>query len=431
MRRPWIPPRRGAVLSVFLGGRPIGSLERTGPSRYRFAYSEDAIQGDWDDPMARLSASLPLREQRFNPSQSAPFFEGLLPEGAVRATIAGKLGLSEANGFGMLAALGADCAGAVMVLPRDQPSRSPGVAARPLSENQLGELLRDLPRDPLGIDTDPGGVRLSLGGVQDKLILVRLPTGDFAQPLGGMPSNCLLKPEHERFEGLAANEAFCMRVAAAAGNEVARTELLELDGIRCLYSERFDRAIDADGAIVRLHQEDMCQALGLLPTQKYEADDGPSVASVIALLRRQPSPRIALDVNAFVRAVLTSFLLGNSDAHGKNFSILYDPETGVRLAPLYDVVSTAVYDDLTPRLAMAIGGEDDPSQVDLLRWERLGTESGLGGALPRFVQRWSSEVLAATEACLRDSEREGWSHPVLEAIADVCRERARRLIDGS
>lgn len=424
------PPRRDATLSVFLRGSPIGSLERTGPSRYRFAYSEDAIQGDWSDPMARLSASLPLREQRFKPSESAPFFEGLLPEGAVRATIAGKLGISEANGFGMLAALGADCAGAVMVLPGDQPPQSPGAAVSPLSERQVGELLRDLPRDPLGIDLDPGGVRLSLGGVQDKLILVRLPTGDFAQPLGGTPSNCLLKPEHERFEGLAVNEAFCMRVAAAAGNEVAATELREFDGIRCLYSERFDRTVDADGTTVRIHQEDMCQALGLLPTQKYEAEGGPSVASVIALLRRQPNRRIALDVNAFVRAVLTSFLLGNSDAHGKNFSLLYDPATGVRLAPLYDVVSTAVYDDLTPRLAMAIGGEEDPSQVDLLCWERLGAESGLGGGLPRFVQRWSSEILAATEACLRDAEEEGWSHPVLEAIADVARERARRLIDG-
>lgn len=118
-----------------------------------------------------------------------------------------------------------------------------------------------------------------------------------------------------------------MRVAAAAGNEVAVTELLEVNGIRCLYSERFDRSVDTEGTIVRLHQEDMCQALGLLPTQKFEAEDGPSVASVIALLRRQPTPRIALDVNAFVRAVLTSFLLGNSDAHGKNFSLLYDPAT--------------------------------------------------------------------------------------------------------
>jgi serine/threonine-protein kinase HipA len=420
------------TLSVFLRGMSIGSLERTGPSRYRFAYSETAIQRDWNDPMARLSASLPLREERFKPSESAPFFEGLLPEGAVRAAVAGKLGISEANGFDMLAALGADCAGAVTVLSGDQPTPPlPGTAVRPLSEKEVGHLLRELPRDPLGIDIDEGGVRLSLGGVQDKLVLVRLPSGDFAQPLGGAPSGCLLKPEHERFEGLAVNEAFCMRVAAAAGNKAATTELLEIDGIRCLYSERFDRTNDANGNTIRLHQEDLCQALGLLPTQKYEAEGGPSVASIIALLRRQPSRRIALDVNAFVRAVLTNFLLGNSDAHGKNFALLYDSETGVGLAPLYDVVSTAVYDGLTPRLAMAIGGEDDPSQVDIRCWERLGAESGLGGGLPKFVQRWSGEILAATDACLRDAAQEGWSHPVLEAITDVCRERAGRLIDGS
>lgn len=418
------------TLSVFLRGRPVGALERTGPSRYRFAYSRDAIQSDWSDPMSRLSASLPLREERFKPSESAPFFEGLLPEGTVRANITRKLGISEGNGFGLLAALGADCAGAVTILAAGQPPQSPDAQARPLGEKQVGELLRDLPRDPLGVDVDPGGVRLSLGGVQDKLILTRLPSGDFAQPLSGTPSNCLLKPEHERYEGLAINEVFCMRIAAAAGNEVAATELLELDGIRCLYSERFDRIVNADGTTARLHQEDMCQALGLLPTQKYEGEGGPSVASVIALLRRQPSRRVALDVNAFVRAVLTSFLLGNSDAHGKNFSLLYDPATGVRLAPLYDIVSTAVYDGLTPRLAMAIGGEEDPSQVDLSCWERLGAESGLGGGLPRFIQRWSSEILAAMEACLRDAEEGRWSHPVLAAIADVTRGRAQRLIDG-
>jgi HipA-like protein len=120
-----------ATLSVFLRGKLVGSLERTGPSRYRFAYSADVIQGDLSDPMARLSASLPLREERFKPGESAPFFEGLLPEGAVRATIAGKLGLSEANGFGMLAALGSDCAGAVWFYPRINPLVGQGLQLVP------------------------------------------------------------------------------------------------------------------------------------------------------------------------------------------------------------------------------------------------------------------------------------------------------------
>lgn len=409
----------------------LGTLERRGPSRYRFAYSEEMQGADWADPMVRLSASLPLREKTFKPSESAPFFEGLLPEGAVRAAVAKKLRLSEGDGFGLLQALGADCAGAVGVLPEGHRPRSLSAQeARPLEESDLGAMLRDLPRDPLGIDNEPDGVRLSLGGVQDKLVLIRLPSGRFARPRGGTSSNCLLKPEHGPYEGLAVNEAFCMRVAAAAGNEVATTEVLHVDGIRCLYVERFDRIGNVDSGIERLHQEDMCQALGVLPTAKYEANGGPSVAQVTALIRRQISPRVALDVNAFVRAVLTNFLIGNSDAHGKNFALLYDPAVGVRLAPLYDVVSTAVYPDLTPRMAMAIGGEDDPEAVDMSSWKRLGVEGGLGGELPNFIRRWSAAVLAAAESCRRDAEGEGWHDPVIDEIVDVCRQRAGRLIDG-
>ena len=281
----------------------VAGADRGLPLSLRLFQGRDS--GRWGRPDGEaLGLPAPARGT-VQAERVGPVLRGPVPEGAVRATIAGKLGISEANGFDMLRARrrlrrgGDGFCPRINRLGRREPQLAP--SAKPARR-----AARDLPRDPLGIDVDPGGVRLSLGGVQDKLILVRLPNGDFAQPIGGMPSNCLLKPEHERFEGLAVNEAFCMKVAAAAGNETARTELLELDGIRCLYSERFDRTVDADGAIVRLHQEDMCQALGLLPTQKYEAEGGPSVASVISLLRRQRSSRIALDVNAFVRAVLTA-----------------------------------------------------------------------------------------------------------------------------
>jgi serine/threonine-protein kinase HipA len=380
---------------------------------------------------ASLSASLPPREAPFTPSESAPFFEGLLPEGVVRAAVAEKLRLSEADGFAMLRALGADCAGAVSVLPEGQRPEAPSPQEpRPISEGQLAALLTDLPRDPLGIDSEPDGVRLSLGGVQDKLVLIRLPSGRFALPGKGAPSTCLLKPEHSRYEGLAINEAFCMATAAAAGNDVAKTELVEVNATRCLYVERFDRSRNAKGRIFRLHQEDVCQALGVLPTAKYEANGGPSISDVVQLFRRLGSPRAALDVNAFVKAVLTSFLLGNSDAHGKNFALLYDPITSVRLAPLYDIVSTVVYPDLTQRMAMEIGGEEDPREVNMESWERLGVDSGLGGSLSKFVRRWSVEVLAGAEACRQRAADEGWHHAVIDAIVEVCRERASRLIDA-
>jgi serine/threonine-protein kinase HipA len=417
-----VPPRPGAKLAVFLHDRLVGTLERRGPSRYRFSYSSEGA--------GRLSVSLPPREQSFKPSESAPFFEGLLPEGAVRKVVAEKLRLSEEDGFGMLEALGADCAGAVVLLPAGRrPDSRPGKEPTSLGDAELGSMLEDLPRDPLGIDVEPDGVRLSLGGVQDKLVLIHLPSGGFAKPRGGVPSTCLLKPENHRYEGLVANEAFCMEVARGAGNDVADTRLITVGSTQCLYVERFDRARDPDGGVVRLHQEDVCQALGVLPAAKYEANGGPSVARIVALLRRLGSPRTALDVNAFVKAVLTSFLLGNSDAHGKNFSLLYEG-SGVRLAPLYDIVSTAVYPGLTGRLAMSIGDEENPDRVDLESWRRLGRASGLGGQLPAFLRSWSAATLAAAERCRREAERDGWHHPVIDAILDVCRERAGRLIDG-
>jgi serine/threonine-protein kinase HipA len=192
---------------------------------------------------------------------------------------------------------------------------------------------------------------------------------------------------------------------------------------------RFDRESDAEGGIVRVHQEDMCQALGILPAAKYEEGGGPSVAAIVHLLRSLGTAHAARDINTFIKAVLLNFLLGNSDAHGKNFALLHDGETGIRLAPLYDIVSTAAYDDVTDRLAMAIGGESDPERVSLAAWHRLAVESSLGRQLVEFVRGWSREVLAVAES-LRDQERDaGTYRPVVEKIVDICRGRASQLLD--
>jgi serine/threonine-protein kinase HipA len=377
-----------------------------------------------------LSASLRLREDPFGPSESAPFFEGLLPEGVIRAAIAAKFGLSEEDGFGLLEGLGADCAGAVVIVrDGEQPHPPSAYSERPLSDEELETKVEDLPRHPLGVSASSGGLRLSLGGVQDKLVLIRTPAGKFAEPVNGAPSNCLIKPENGRYGEIAANEDFCMRVAGAAGLPVAATELISVGPTPCLYVRRFDRESDAEGGIVRIHQEDMCQALGILPAAKYEESGGPSVAAIIHLLRSLGTAHAARDINTFVKAVLLNFLLGNSDAHGKNFALLHDSETGIRLAPLYDIVSTAAYDDVTDRLAMAIGGESDPERVSLAAWHRLAIESSLGRQLVGFVRGWSREVLAAAES-LRDQERDAGAHrPVVEKIVDICRGRASQLLD--
>lgn len=421
--------RAGERLRVYLNEEWVGEVERRGPARYRFRYSTSAREAHSSGDII-LSASLPLREEAYSPSASAPFFEGLLPEGAVRSSIARSFRLSEEDGFGLLRVLGADCAGAVTVLtPESQPPR-PGIGRlRPLSEEELAQLIEDLPRHPLGVDPADEGVRLSLGGIQHKLVLVGSAVRGFSQPLEGAPSTCLLKPELGQYPDLAVNEAFCMRVLRSVGLRVADVGLLEIGSTRCLYVARFDRMLDAGRRAVRLHQEDMCQAMGISPSAKYEDNGGPSIAGVVGLLRRIRGPNMARDINDLIHGVLANFVLGNSDAHGKNFALLYEP-SGVRLAPFYDVVSTSVYPDLTDRMAMAIGGVTDPGQVDIHAWERLAEECQLSRGIVQIVRRRTAALLRAVVQWQEDAKQDGWHSDVVDAIVEVCQNRAGQLLNS-
>jgi serine/threonine-protein kinase HipA len=422
--------RIGARLGVYLSGEAVGEIERRGPSRYRFSYSQSVLDRCEPGDIV-LSASLPVQTGDFAPAQTAPFFEGLLPEGAVREAIAHRLRLSEEDGFGFLDALGAECAGAVAVLsPGKTPARPGGGRVHVLGREELVRLVDELPRNPLGIDSRPEGVRLSLGGVQHKLVLTHLSGVEFGQPLEGAPSTCLLKPEFGQYEELVQNEAFCMRVAHFLRLAVAETKIIELGSHKCLYVERFDRVQNDHGQIVRLHQEDMCQAMGIAPAAKYEENGGPSVAGIVELLRQLRGPYMARDINDFVHAVLINQLLGNSDAHGKNFALLYEPGSGVRLAPLYDLVSTAVYPEVTERLAMTIGGVEDPERIDLAAWSRLAEECGFGGGIVPLVRKRAAWVLRAAENWQDLATRQGWHAPVIDAILDICRRRVARLVDS-
>lgn len=419
--------RPGARLGVFLDGQMLGEIERRGPSRYRFAYADEAL-GRHGEGAVVLSASLPVGRGEFAPSRAAPFFEGLLPEGSIRAAIARSFHLSEEDGFGLLDALGADCAGAVEILaPGVKPALVGQGRLRVLSQDELLQLVNDLPRNPLGVDSRPDGVRLSLGGIQHKLVLAGNDWDGFAQPLDGAPSTCLLKPEFGQYDDLVANEAFCLLVARGVGLDAAYADVIRVGPTPCLYVHRFDRVTDEKKQVVRIHQEDMCQALGILPAAKYEENGGPSVSAVVDLLRSLRGRSMAKDINDFVHAVLINFLLGNSDAHGKNFALLYEPDSGVQLAPLYDIVSTAIYPDVTDRMAMTIGGIDDPGQVDLAAWARLADECGFGGGIESIVERRAGVVVRSAEGHRELARKNGWHRPVIDAIVDTCRERAAQL----
>jgi serine/threonine-protein kinase HipA len=425
-----VSAQAGERLNVFLDSDRVGEIERRGPARYRFTYSGD-FQKRHQPGDVVLSASLPVQAQPFAPSATAPFFEGLLPEGGIRAAIARSFHVSEEDGFGLLKALGADCAGAVAVLsPGAQPVSPIAGKFRRLSSKQLKELIEDLPRHPLGVDSKGDGVRLSLGGIQHKLVLAGGWRRGFSQPLEGAPSSCLLKPEFGQYPDLVANEAFCMRVTSSVGLRAASVEAMELGSTQCLYVERFDREVDELGFITRIHQEDICQALGISPVAKYEDNGGPSVVRIVELLRALKGPYMARDINDFLHAVLVNFLLGNSDAHGKNFALLYEPDSGIRLAPLYDVVSTAVYPDVTDRMAMAIGGVSDPARVDMEAWARLAEECGLSRGIASIVRRRIAVVLRAVDWTQEHALRNGWHREVIDEVVGLCRTRASQLLEG-
>lgn len=409
-------------LDVYLGDRHVGNLYRPGSGRLAFQY-DDTVAAQSPGELL-LSASLPVQVERFSNSETRPFFEGLLPEGAVREQIARERGVSVQNAFGLLAEIGAECAGAVVIVPDGQQLADADTSSvRWLSDEELADALANLPAHPLGGGTD---VRVSLGGVQQKLIVTRAPSGRFGQPLGGAPSTHIIKPSIAGWTDIATNEAFCLRVARCCGLTTATSETTEIGGTSCLVVQRFDRTLTNDMRIVRLHQEDFCQALGVLPDAKYEFEEGPSVARVVAALR-EISAVPAPDVNTFLRAVAINYLVGNSDAHGKNYAVLYDPVAGARMAPLYDIVSTAVY-EVTPKMAMFIGGEEQPTAVSEDSWRRLAEECEVNALLLlRDLQGLAARARDCAAAVAATAAAEGWHRPVIDDIRAVIEERATLL----
>jgi serine/threonine-protein kinase HipA len=405
------------TLDVYLHRELVGHLIQNDGGQMVFDYAESWLQLPDATP---LSHSLPLRRKRFSRKECRGYFAGVLPEESKREIIARNLGISARNDYAMLERIGGECAGAVTFLPAGEALPAPDDNYRALSELELAGILRELPRRPLLAGET--GIRLSLAGAQDK-IAVRVEGEAISLPLGGAPSTHILKPAVERFAGVVFNEAYCMRLAAAVGLSVARTEIRRVEDVEYLLVERYDRTHSQrpEGVTLeRLHQEDFCQALGIVSENKYQKEGGPSLKQCFALLREVSSAPV-LDLARLLDAVVFNFLVGNNDAHGKNFSLLYRG-TGAasletRLAPLYDVVSTRYYPELTRELAMKIDGEYSSDRVSKASFEQLAEDAGL--AKPLVLRR----VPELAEAVFSNLDKTGIEHPVAEALADQIRER--------
>lgn len=413
-------------LEVWLFADRVGTLALV-EGRLSFWYAPNWLS----QPSAvALSVSLPLQAEPFDERTTRPFFAGLLPEGQIRRLIAQQFQVSGQNDFALLDHIGGECAGAVTFLEPGQvlPVPAHGDDVQWLSDEEVVAILEELPRRPMLAGKD--GLRLSLAGAQDKLPVV-FDGARIGLPLNGTPSSHILKPAIHTVEDSVINEGFCMALAEAMQLKPARSHVHAVLNRPFLLVERYDRVVDDQGQRQRLHQEDFCQALGIVPEMKYQNEGGPGLAQCFELVRRATRPS-APQVLRLFDYVIFNALIGNHDAHAKNFSLLnLGGKSGKPpvLAPLYDTLSTAVYPTLTPKMAMKIGSKYKFSEVEKRHWDQLAEGAGLGKAQAKRRILELAKSLPPTARKLQTDPGHGFAgHAVVEQIIALIEQRCALTI---
>ena len=407
------------VLDVYLHEIYVGKLfSPSGSADLLFTYDAEYLEADHP----ALSISLPLDKGTYKGNKVKAFFSGFLPDDIVRHRLARYLGISEGNVFSLLETVGGECAGAVSLYPSG--TKFPGESEEDveiLDDGKLSRILKLLKQRPLLADYD--GLRMSLAGAQDK-IAVRVKDGKIALAKGTIPTTHILKPVIGDLKDTVQNELFCMRLAQLVGIEAPGVEVGWSDNAPYLLVERYDRVTDEEGLTKRLHQEDFCQALGIAPDIRYEREGGPGISRCMEVLREY-SLRPAVDQLDFLKKVIFNYLIGNADAHAKNFSLLYRGKRP-ELAPSYDLLSTAVYPQLSKKMAMKIGRKYDPEKIFPRDWHKLVPDTA--------VARKNLEELLVTTArsCLENApalksslEKETIRSPIFADICSVIEKRAK------
>lgn len=361
-------------LVVVLTGQITGAITHV-DGKPRFTYF-DGYASDLD--ATPLSLSMPLAVGRsYDHRVTAPWLSNLLPDDdQVRANWARELGVSPSSATALLERVGHDVAGAAQLAAPDEIETvlAPSGSLAAVTDHAVGERLRALLSRPSHwARTDEGW---SLAGAQSKFTATRTLAGQWAWPRGNAPSTHIIKPGIGRYPAQALNEHLCLRALDGLGIVTVRTEFTSFAGVEAIVVERYDRLRLPDGTVVRLHQEDMCQALSVWPQNKYTPSGGPSAVDIGQLLSRVASQR---DIDRFTDAVIAQYLLGAPDGHAKNYSVILDGED-VTLAPIYDVASILPYPreagSSLDRTAMSIAGHNKFGDVTLKHVERFAKNTG-------------------------------------------------------
>jgi serine/threonine-protein kinase HipA len=383
-----------APLNVFVNGRLVGVLRKQSTGAVDFQYAREWLGWHGTFP---VSLSLPLREDRYIGAPVVNVFDNLLPDNdAIRKRVAERVGADGTDAYSMLAALGHDCVGALQFLPDGVDPGTPGSSeGKPVSKKDIAGIIANLAFAPLGLGEDED-FRISIAGAQEKTALLR-KDGRWYKPVGTAATTHILKPQIGRLpngidlSNSVENEYLCLKLIDAFGVPAARTEIADFGERRTLIVERFDRLWARDGRLIRLPQEDMCQALSVPPTRKYQSEGGPGMPSIIELLKGSDRPED--DIALFLRACIMFWLIGATDGHAKNFSIFLGPGGRFRMTPLYDVLTAQPSLDAAQiprkkfRLAMSAGKSRHYSVHDIVPRHFIQTAdlAGVGTSLMRRI----------------------------------------------
>ncbi len=383
--------RQYPPLRVFLNNRLVGHLTKEPGGAIGFQYGESWLE--WEHAMP-VSLSIPLRETPFRGGPVAAVFENLLPDSdALRHRIAAKVGASGTDAYSLLAAIGRDCVGALQfIADGDEETDVTGkIEGDVVDDKAIDRLLRSLTQAPLGLSRDDA-FRISVAGAQEKTALLR-HDGKWIKPHGTTPTTHLLKtqigqlPDGSDLSNSIENEYYCLKFVEAFGLPVNQAEIKTFGETKALVIERFDRHWTRDGRLLRLPQEDCCQALSVPPALKYQSDGGPGMVPILDLLKGSDTP--AKDQMVFVKAQLLFWLLGATDGHAKNFSIYLGSGGSFHLTPLYDVLTAQPSLDSKQisrkqmKLAMSVGRSRHYrfANIHPRHFIQTGVEAGLPKAL--------------------------------------------------
>lgn len=403
--------RRHPPLRVYQNDRLVGHLLKEPSGAIEFRYAREWLERSRAFP---VSLSLPLREEPWRGEPVVAVFENLLPDSDdLRKRVAEKVGAAGVDAYSLLAAIGRDCIGALQFIVGDAaPEGTSTLSGEPVDDEAIERLLKSLAQAPLGLSRDDD-FRISVAGAQEKTALLRLD-GQWLKPHGTTPTTHLFKtqigklPNGIDLSNSVENEFYCLQLLRHLGLPVNHAEIATFGQTKALVVERFDRAW-SDGRLIRLPQEDCCQALSVPPARKYQSHGGPGIVAIAELLKGADSP--AEDHLTLLQAQLVFWMIGATDGHAKNFSIFLHPGGGYAMTPLYDVLTAQPSLDARQierkqmKLAMSVGNSNHYS-IDEIQTRHFFQTGDTAGLSPSLVRKAVEDVADRMESALTSLESE-------------------------